>query len=159
MRQVWETGESQCCWGVKERWMYVVKKLEELGESISLWNEDLRFVAGVGSYGSPFMCIIPSDGGLCRPEGPWGPRAVQTTDPYREVNIMLALLISPDWPMTMGGPQPQILLLLILCTSILPLCSLCSFFLTFLYSSMQRLTWSTTCCKWRWERDIVLTRH
>lgn len=53
------------------------------------------------------MCIIPSDGGPWRPEGPRGPRAVQTADPWRNVNIMLALLISPDWPLTTGGGGPD----------------------------------------------------
>lgn len=57
------------------------------------------------SCGGPFMCIMPSDGGPCRPEGPRGPRAVQTADPWRNVNIMLALLISPGRPVTTGGPD------------------------------------------------------
>lgn len=99
-----------------------------------------------------------------------GPRAVQTADPWRNVNIMLALLISPDWPLTTGGvldpaSSPSSPLLLMdtrpsLYLAIFSLITSSSFlFLSFsLFPSLQRLTWLTTCCRLKWGRDTASTR-
>ncbi len=65
-------------------------------------GESSQFLFGGFSCGGPFMCIMPSDGGPWWTEGPRGPRAVQIADPWRNVNIMLALLISPNWSLTTG---------------------------------------------------------
>lgn len=113
------------------------------------------------SCGGPFMCIMPSDGGPCRPEGPRGPRAVQTADPWRNVNIMLALLISPGRPVTTGGPdstppppsspRPSVTTHFLTTSSF--------FLLLCFFLSSQRSTWLTTCCRWRWGRDTAWTRR
>ena len=52
-----------------------------LRSSESSWKESETDRFKLYSCAAPFMCIMPSDGGPRRPEGPRGPRAVQTADP------------------------------------------------------------------------------